>query len=117
MQSIQSYATLLADSTLPPFIHHISLPTNGPCLLSSAPLEICKSIISLYKNKTASTSPFIWRSVTMEKDSFKNKFKDADEWTLLSMLQAITLYIILRIFDQDSFSVDFDRELTATMTV
>jgi hypothetical protein len=45
------------------------------------------------------------------------ELEDADEWTTLSMLQAITLYVLLRIFDQDSFSVDFDVELVRTMTV
>jgi hypothetical protein len=117
MQTIRSYATLLATSTLPPFIHSVSLPTYGPSLPSSAPLEICKSIISLYASKTAATSPFIWRAITMEKDRFMKEFEVADDWTTLSMLQAITLYILLRIFDQESFSVDFDCELVRAMMV
>jgi hypothetical protein len=117
LQSIQSYATLLATSSLPPFIHSISLPIQGPCLPSSAPLEICKSIINLYTNKTAATAPFIWRAITMEKDRFDKELEDADDWTTLSMLQSITLYTLLRIFDQDSFSVDFDHELVRVMTV
>ena len=53
----------------------------------------------------------------MEKDRFMNELEDADKWTMLAMLQAITVYILLRIFDQDSFSVDFDRELVSAMTV
>jgi hypothetical protein len=117
MQSIQSYTTLLAIPALPPFVHSISLPTHGPSPPSSAPLEICKSIISLYVNKTAATSPFIWRAITMEKERFTKEFEDTDDWTTLSMLQAITLYILLRIFEQDSFSIDFDRELVRAMTV
>lgn len=117
LQSIQSYATLLATSSLPPIIHPVSLPPQGPSLPSSAPLEICNSIICLYASKTAATSPFIWRAITMEKDRFMKEFEDADEWITLSMLQAITLYTLLRIFDQDSFSVDFDNELVRTMTV
>lgn len=32
------------------------------------------------------------------------------------MLQAMTTYIIVRIFDEDSFSVDFDNDLIQTMT-
>jgi hypothetical protein len=32
------------------------------------------------------------------------------------MLQAITIYILLRLFDEDSFSVDFDNDLIQTMT-
>ncbi|RDW63289.1 hypothetical protein BP6252_10834 [Coleophoma cylindrospora] len=117
LQSIKSYTTLFATSTLPLFIHSISLPTQGPSLPSSAPLEICKSIISLYTAKTVATSPFIWRAITMEKDRFMKEMEDADEWTTLSMFQAIALYIILRIFDQDSFSIDFDRELVHAITV
>jgi hypothetical protein len=53
----------------------------------------------------------------MERDRFMKEFEDADKWTTLSMLQAITLYVLLRIFDQDSFSVDFDHELVRAMTV
>jgi hypothetical protein len=117
IQSMQSYAALLTTSTLPPFIHPISLPAHGPSLPSSAPLEICKSIVSLYISKTAATSPFIWRTIMTEKDRFLKELEDADDWTILSMLQAITLYILLRVFDQDSFSVDFDRELVRAMTV
>ncbi len=117
VQSIESYATLLAASTLPLFIHPISLPTQGPSLVSSAPLEICKSITSLYANKTAATSPFIWRTIKMEKDRFMEELEGADKWTTLSMLQATALYILLRIFDQDALSVDFDHELVHVMTV
>jgi hypothetical protein len=80
-------------------------------------LEICKSIISLYTTKTPATSSFIWRTISMEKDRFMKELLEASEWELLGMLQAITLYILLRIFDEDSFSVDFDRELVRTMTV
>jgi hypothetical protein len=126
LQNLQSYATLLATSTLPPFIHSTSLSFPGPdqsqiptCATppSQPILEICKSIISLYTTKTPATSSFIWRTITMEKDRFMKELLEASEWELLGMLQAITLYILLRIFDEDSFSVDFDRELIRTMTV
>lgn len=117
LQNIQSYATLLGTSILPPFIHPVSLPLQGPSLVFSGPLEICKSIIGLYANKTTATGLFLWRSITMEKDRFLEGLEDADEWTTLSMLQAITLYLLLRIFDQDSLSFDFDHELIRAMTV
>lgn len=125
LQNLQSYATLLATSTLPPFIHSTSLPFPEPdqsqiptCATppSQPILEICKSIISLYTTKTPATSSFIWRTITVEKDRFMNEYLESNEWELLGMLQAITLYILLRIFDEDSFSVDFDRELVRTMT-
>ncbi|KAK5674378.1 hypothetical protein LTS10_012962 [Elasticomyces elasticus] len=125
LQNIKSYATALATKNLPAFIHSTSLPSLDPsssqaptCATSppSPTLEICKSIVSLYTTKTPATSSFVWRTITMEKDRFMNEHVDGDEWTVLSMLQAITLYILLRIFDEDSFSVEFDRELTRAMT-
>jgi hypothetical protein len=33
------------------------------------------------------------------------------------MLQAITTYILLRIFDEGTFTIDFDNQLIETMTV
>jgi hypothetical protein len=126
LQNLRSYATALATKNLPPFIHGTSLPPPDPSSCQTptcAPppplptLEICKSIVSLYATKTPATSSFVWRTITMEKDRFMNEYVNGDEWTVLSMLQAITLYILLRIFDEDSFSVEFDRELTRAMTV
>ncbi|KAK5700235.1 hypothetical protein LTR17_023113 [Elasticomyces elasticus] len=125
LQNIKSYATALATNHLPAFIHSTSLPSLDPsscqaptCATQppSPTLEICKSIVSLYTTKTPATSSFVWRTVTMEKDRFMNEHVDGDEWTVLSMLQAITLYVLLRIFDEDSFSVEIDRELTRAMT-
>ncbi|KAK5725346.1 hypothetical protein LTR15_003531 [Elasticomyces elasticus] len=125
LQNIKSYATALATKNLPAFIHGTSLPSLDPSLCQaptcatprpSPTLEICKSIVLLYTTKTPATSSFVWRTVTMEKDRFMNEHVDGDEWTVLSMLQAITLYVLLRIFDEDSFSIEFDHELTTAMT-
>jgi hypothetical protein len=126
LQNFKSYATALATKNLPPFIHGTSLPPPDPSSCQTPTcaippplptLEICKSIVSLYTTKTPATSSFIWRTITMEKDRFMNEYLSGDEWTVLSMLQAVTLYILLRIFDEDSFSARFDRELTRAMTV
>ncbi|KAK3623535.1 hypothetical protein LTR22_024342 [Elasticomyces elasticus] len=125
LQNIKSYATALVTKNLPAFVHSTSLPPQDPspcqaptCATPppSPTLEICRSIVSLYTTKTPATSSFVWRTVTMEKDRFMNEHVDGDEWTVLYMLQAITVYVLLRIFDEDSFSVEFDRELTRAMT-
>ncbi|KAF2494316.1 hypothetical protein BU16DRAFT_489440 [Lophium mytilinum] len=123
LQNFKSYATALATKNLPPFIHGTSLPPPNSCQTPTCAtppplptLEICKSIVSLYTTKTPATSSFIWRTITMEKNRFINEYVNGDEWTVLSMLQAVTLYILLRIFDEDSFSAEFDSELARAMT-
>jgi hypothetical protein len=123
LQNIQSCATMLSTSTLPPFIHNTSFslpdphfsPIHGPSQPES--LAICHSIVKLYTTKTNATSAFIWRTMKMERDRMMAEFSDSDEDTVLAMLQAITIYILIRIFDQDAFCVDFDRELVGAMTV
>jgi hypothetical protein len=126
LQNFKSYATALATNNLPPFIHGTSLPPQDPNLCQTPTcatppplptLEICRSIVSLYTAKTPATSSFVWRTITMEKDRFMNEYLNGDEWAVVSMLQAITLYILLRIFDEGSFSAEFDRELTRAMSV
>lgn len=126
LQNMKSYATALATKNLPPFIHGTSLPSPDPSSCQTPTcaippplptLEICKSIVSLYTTKTPATSSFVWRTITLEKDRFMNEYMNGDEWTVLSMLQAVTLYILLRIFDEDSFSAEFDRELATAMMV
>lgn len=126
LQNLKSYATALATKNVPPFIHGTSLPSPDPSsdqtpTCTTPPplptLEICKSIVSLYTTKTPATSSFVWRTITMEKDRFMNEYAGGDEWTVLSMLQAVMVYILLRIFDEDSFSAEFDRDLTSAMTV
>lgn len=42
---------------------------------------------------------------------------DADEWNTVAMLQALTVYILLRVFTQDTVSMDLDIALVQTMTV
>jgi hypothetical protein len=87
--------------------------------------------------KTKQTSPFLWRTVASERKRLEEdvstfipipflisasnytktpKLLITNEWNHLAMLQAITIYILLRIFDEDSFSVDFDNDLIQTMT-
>jgi hypothetical protein len=126
LQNFKSYATALATNNLPPFIHGTSLPLPDPSSCQTPTcatppplptLEICRSIVSLYATKTPATSSFVWRTMTMEKDRFMNEHLNGDEWTVLSMLQAVTVYTLLRIFDEDSFSAEFDHELTRAMMV
>jgi hypothetical protein len=126
LQNFKLYATALTTKNPPPFIHGTSLPSPDPssgqtptCIIPPPlpTLEICKSVISLYTTKTPATSSFVWRTITMEKDRFLNEYLNVNEWTVLSMLQAVTLYLLLRIFDEDSFSAEFDSELIRAMTV
>jgi hypothetical protein len=123
LQNIQACATMLSTSALPPFIHNTSFPLSNPNLppihgpSQFESLAICQSIVKLYVAKTNVTSAFIWRTIKTERDRMVTEFSDSDEKTVVAMLQAITIYILLRIFDLDAFGVDFDRELVGAMTV
>ena len=45
------------------------------------------------------------------------QYQQSNEWNVLAMLQSMTIYILMRIFDEDSFTADFDNQMIETMTV
>jgi hypothetical protein len=45
------------------------------------------------------------------------QYQKSNEWNVLAMLQSMTIYILIRIFDEGSFTVDFDNQMIETMTV
>ena len=44
------------------------------------------------------------------------QFNTVDDYECLQMLQCTAIYIVLRVFDRDSFKVDFDARLVDAMT-
>jgi hypothetical protein len=142
LQNIRTYPKMLLESTnLPPFINPSAFQgseSEGELLPfpqnTMKPLSVCRSIVQMYSMKTKQTNTFLWRTVASERKRLEDEVstfhhdylsswytkpsqhRDTNEWNLLAMLQAITIYILLRIFDEDSFSVDFDNDLIQTMT-
>jgi hypothetical protein len=45
------------------------------------------------------------------------QYQKSNEWNVLAMLQSMTIYILIRIFDEGSFTIDFDNQMIETMTV
>lgn len=137
---------MLETNGPPPFIHRCALAQlaskenlqsidHG----SVESLAACQSIVQMHSMKNDQTSAFLWRTIASEQKRLIElvgtvflcfittlfsvnrhtndlKHREVDEWNTLAMLQASTIYILLRIFSDDSFSIDFDNDLIQTMT-
>ena len=141
VQNLRSYPRMMLDSmNLPPFIHPSTVSIAGDKefpteLPKPESLSICRNIVQIYLTKTKQTAAFVWRTITTEQERMSEdvsqscyfgqiastdiciQYLEGDEWNVLAMLQTITIFILLRIFDEDAFTVDFDNQLVQTMTV
>ncbi|KAL2068185.1 hypothetical protein VTL71DRAFT_16283 [Oculimacula yallundae] len=125
LQNMKAYPALLVDgSESPPFIHTTSMVlgvvrrTGRDIIPGTDHLPICKHIVQMWQTRSPQTQAFISRTIIAEMQRFtEQKYTVASDWELLSMLQAMTVFIILRISDPDSGTIDFDNSLVETMTL
>ncbi|KAI1323470.1 hypothetical protein F5Y16DRAFT_383629 [Xylariaceae sp. FL0255] len=111
-----SYAfMMLQKDNLPPFIcpHPYSLAKErkGPCLEA---LTNCASLVQMFKTRTPANRDFVWRMIRTEQDRLWHQHHAFDRWGLVSSLQALLVYCLLRLIDQESSDNDFDVSLLAT---
>jgi hypothetical protein len=127
INTLRSYTYgLLPGHNLPPFIHMqcLDIPSNqvnaahndaGRCL--PQPLAICASIVQMFRAKTRENSHFIWSTVRMAQQRLDEEASILNDLDVVAALQAITIYIILRISEGDEDYLNFDVPLIQTMMV
>ncbi|KIX05648.1 uncharacterized protein Z518_03620 [Rhinocladiella mackenziei CBS 650.93] len=82
--------------TFPPFIHqHWHTPTLPEKLAT------CMSISQLFVSRTHETKPFLWRSIDHEEQRFRDELENYSKHETLAAMQALVIYTIIAIVDQD----------------
>ncbi|KAM3076032.1 hypothetical protein ACMFMG_006455 [Clarireedia jacksonii] len=113
---------LLSAKELPPFVHPKlqSLSTdvvfNMNRSSSSDPLTTCAGIMAMWSVKNASNTAFIWRSIRSEQERLFEECPTYDDHNAVAALQAICVYLLLRLSETDEDATDFDIPLISTMT-
>ncbi|KAL7925640.1 hypothetical protein ACQKWADRAFT_282592 [Trichoderma austrokoningii] len=97
-QAISAFPQMmLRRQTFPPFIHaHWHLPSLPETLAS------CMSIAQLFATRTPETRPFLWRTIGIEIKRLRDEVESASILDLQNALQAVILFLIMAIVDQDS---------------
>jgi len=117
LHTMKSYPTMmLRHNTLPPFIH--------PCLISSdvedndmEPLTNCISLMHMITSGVQGSRKLFWKNVRMECERLREEHLMLNKWGLLAAMQALSVYIIIRLDEGETDHNDFDSLLLATITV
>ncbi|KAH6884269.1 hypothetical protein B0T10DRAFT_493834 [Thelonectria olida] len=88
---------MLRRETFPPFIHPYWHQQSLPEKLAS-----CMSISQLFVSRTPDTRPFLWRVIEAEEMRFRNECESLSALELQPAVQAMIIYMIMAIIDQDT---------------
>ncbi|KAG9231563.1 hypothetical protein BJ875DRAFT_113309 [Amylocarpus encephaloides] len=119
--SLRTYPhMMLPGKSLPPFIHPTSMidmqredRTTQKTL--PGPLANCAAIVQMYSVKNNSNAVFIWKAVRMEQERISAEYMKYDDWNTVAALQAITVYFLLRLSEDNDEATNFDVPLINTM--
>ncbi|KAK9321096.1 hypothetical protein V1517DRAFT_327446 [Lipomyces orientalis] len=100
---------MLRRQTFPPFIH-------GQWHRSVMPEEIanCMSIAQIFAARTSETRGFLWRTIAAEAQRFKDRLDAYSAQEILTAAQALLIYMIMAIIDQDEHTSERGANLIGT---
>ncbi|KAH7131346.1 hypothetical protein EDB81DRAFT_808394 [Dactylonectria macrodidyma] len=88
---------MLRRQTFPPFIHP---HWHKSCLPEK--LASCMSISQLFAARTPETRVFLWRTINLEEQRFRDEVTTLSAREIQPAVQAMIVYMIMAIIDQDS---------------
>ncbi|KAL3468537.1 hypothetical protein BJX64DRAFT_246180 [Aspergillus heterothallicus] len=114
--TLKSYLTLLQHDALPPFIHPLSVAFDENGSGRQSPLS--KSIDWIRTTSSESTGRQVfWGNVRVECEQLCAEYSKFDKWDLLSAMQALAFYLLVRIDEGETEHNNLDFLLLATVTV
>jgi hypothetical protein len=119
LSTLKTFPSLiLSDGTMPPFIHPTSMIQERllPETLQPGPLSRCAGIVALWSTKNKNNKHYIWKIIRMEQERLAEESSLCNDWNAVASLQAIVIYMLLRISAEPDEDANFDFPLTQTMT-
>ena len=112
LSTFKSYLRdMLHHDTMPPFIH----PSQSSSANISEPLANCISLIHMISSPKGSRKLF-WRNVRTECEHIRAGRYAVDEKTLLAAMQALSIYIFVRLDEGETEHNNLDSLLVDTIT-
>ncbi|KAK8907958.1 hypothetical protein QC760_003831 [Botrytis cinerea] len=114
LSTLPTYPSMLHpknDDGLPPFIHpHFNNRKALP-----APLATCAILVNWISAKTEDNVLFIWNCIRMEIDKICAQYTTYNREDAVAALQAITIYFLLRLSEDNEKATNFDVPMISTM--
>ncbi|KAK8087328.1 hypothetical protein PG994_002302, partial [Apiospora phragmitis] len=115
--TLKSYPLMMMrDNALPPFIHPI-MANPGPEAPDMESLKNCISLMQLLKPELQGNRRLFWRNVRQECERLYKMSAELNPHEVIAALQAISIYIIVRLDDGETESNDIAGLLITTVFV
>ncbi|KAK3686798.1 hypothetical protein LTR37_019431 [Vermiconidia calcicola] len=106
---------MLQQNDLPPFIHP-SLVSSDPGNHDMEPLTNCMSLILMIRGGVRGNRKLFWRNVRQDCERLCAEL-NLDKWQVLAAMQALLIYIVVRLDEGETDYNNFDSLLLKTVIV
>ncbi|CZR68147.1 uncharacterized protein PAC_18046 [Phialocephala subalpina] len=120
--TLRSYPSMMLSGDPPPFIHRYygyGVDTSAGNLTTQvarpAPLKNCANIVLWFTKKDKDNIRFIWNTIKAETERLLKELWTESDQDAVAALQAMTLYFLLRISEDNEEVTSFDIQLIQTM--
>lgn len=140
--NLRNYPRMMLSASrdgMPPFVHsyHLSQDCCDDTPLPN-PLARCAGIVAMWSVKTKYNSVHIWKAIRSEQERLLHEVfptlprrcrkggsklfiflqhSEYNDWDTVAALQAMSIYVILRVLEKDEDVTDFDMPLIHTTLV
>jgi hypothetical protein len=114
--TLNSYPLMLRQNTLPPFIHpsHVSFTDEGT---TTEPLENCITLMHMMAGGVPGSRKLFWRNVRQECERICDQNQSLNRWELLGAMQALSIYVLIRLDEGETEHNNFDHLLEKAVIV
>ncbi|KAI1120689.1 hypothetical protein F5Y10DRAFT_257908 [Nemania abortiva] len=117
LHTLKSYPLMiLRYNTLPPFIHPITVSPDveDPHM---EPLTNCLSLAHMITSGVQGSRKLFWKNVRLECERLCHENERLHKWELLAAMQALSIYILIRLDEGETDYNNFDSLLLKTFIV
>ncbi|KAK2785637.1 hypothetical protein FQN52_008324 [Onygenales sp. PD_12] len=114
LHTLKSYSLMmLRNNTLPPYIHMHTIASEVENS-DMEPLTNCISLMHMISSGVQGSRKLFWKNVRMECERF---CEELNKWEMLAAMQALSIYIIVRLDEGETDHNNFDYLLIAAVKV
>ncbi|KAK4156571.1 hypothetical protein C8A00DRAFT_12487, partial [Chaetomidium leptoderma] len=116
LHTLKSYPLmLLRHNTPPPFIHPRFLSSSSIEHDEMEPLNNCISLLHMFSSRVPASRKLFWKNVRMECERFHQEYLGWAKRELLAALQALSVYVIIRLDEGQTDHNNFDFLMVAAV--
>ncbi|KAH7109300.1 hypothetical protein B0J11DRAFT_238050 [Dendryphion nanum] len=114
---LTSYPAMMRKhNSLPPFIHPYFLTNvNNPDIKALESFNTCVSLMQITNTEPRGGRKLLWRNIRLECERLQEEWVTHDRWELLSSMQALLIYILIRLQEGETEHNNVDVLLLATV--